>query len=152
MTYRSFRISTEDKKSVVVTETFDKTIDGVTYTFDIETTWRWGSAVVSGEDLEESDFHQEGGFELTGWEIDDQNYDDGVALWFNYSDNFTDEMKEEVERLWEEDGYSGLEENEWYMCDVETWFYGPINVELLEERETEEEEESSSDKPKWPFS
>lgn len=151
MKRRSYKVSTEDKKSIVVTETFSKEIDGVWYSVDIETTWRWGSAVVSGDDLQESDIHQEGGFEITGWEVDDQQFDDGVACWFNYSENFTDEMKEEFESLWNEEGYSGVEEDGWWMDEVETWFYGPLSVELVEEVEVEEQPEDDT-KPKWPFS
>lgn len=152
MTYRSFKVSTQDKKSIVVTETFEKKVGDQWYRVDMENTWRWGYAIVSGEDLTEDDLKQEGGLEITGWEVDDQNYDDGVALWFNYSDNVTDEMKEEFERLWDDDGYSGVEENGWDLVDVETWFYGPLDIELVEEVETEEEPPSDSSKPAWPFS
>lgn len=154
MPYRTFRVSTQDKKSIVVTETFEKKVGDRWCRVDMETTWRWGSAVVSGEDLTEDDLRQENGLEITGWEVDDQQYDDGVALWFHYSDNVTEEMKQEFEQLWDDDGYSGVEENGWNLADVETWFYGPLNIELVEEVETEDDEGQSEDKPSsaWPFS
>ena len=153
MTYRSFKVATREKKSIVVTETFEKTIDGILYRVDMENTWRWGSAIVSGDDLTEDDLRQENGLEITGWEVDDQQYDDGVAMWFHHSDNTTEQMKEDFERLWDEDGYSGVEEDGWDLVDVETWFYGPLDIELIEEVETDEEEESD-EKPSsaWPFS
>lgn len=148
----TYKVSTRDKKSIVQTEIFIKTVDGVAYEARMENTWRWGHAVIS--DVEKDSIDPSGDLLVSDYCIEDQQYDDGVALWFYYSDNVPEEVREEFEQAWDEDGYSGIEENGWLSWDVETTFIGPLEVELIEEVEDEEDEDDDSIPNKqgtWPF-
>jgi len=152
-----YKVSTEHKKSIIHTEIFWKTIGDVKYEARIEQTWRWGYAIISDVEKDSIDLENPDGLLVSDYIIEDQDLDDGVALWFYYSDNVTDEMKEEFESVWEEDGYSGVEEKDWSMWDTELVFIGPLEVELLEETEDEEDDEpedtgkTTTPKSTWPF-
>lgn len=145
---KTFRVSTVEKKSIGSIETFEKVIDGVTYRADLENWYRWGYAIISGVDNEE-DLKQHDPLEITGYEIEDQDFEDGVAAYWHFSSNVTDEVKEEVERLWDEEGYYALEEAGWSHVDTETFFHGPLEIELVSEEEDEQTDESP--KSAWPF-
>jgi len=41
----------------------------------------------------------------------------------------SDEERERMDELWDEDGYDGWEGDGWYNDDTETWFYGPLSLE-----------------------
>lgn len=144
------KISTLDKKSIGCTETFEKIIDGETYRVDLEQWWRWGYVIVD-ENADEIDVSNPDGLIVTDLSINDQSFDDGVSLYFYFSQNMTDELKKEVEELWDDEGYWGLEEAGWEMIDTETVFHGPLEVENLGDT-VEEEEQPDDGKPKWPFS
>lgn len=146
-----YKISTEEKKSICQEEIFTRTVDGVDYEVRMEQWWRWGYVIISGVEKDEIDPTNPNGLLVTDYSIEDQDLDDGVSLWFNFSENTPDEMKEEFEAAWDEDGYSGIEDLGWSQWDTEMTFCGPLNVELVEEVE-DEEEEDSGDKPTWPFS
>lgn len=149
---KTFKVSTLEKKSIGTTETFEKVVDGVTYRADLEHWYRWGYVILSGVENQE-DLTQHDPLEVTGYDIEDQDFDDGVAAYWHFSDNVTDEMKEEVQTLWDEEGYSGLEENDWSHVDVETYFHGPLEVELISEEPDEEDRTGETVAPKsaWPF-
>lgn len=147
-----YKISTEDKKSIIHTEIFHKTIDGEHYEVRMEQTWRWGYAVVSDVEKDSIDLENPDGLLVSDYCIEDQDLEDGVALWFYYSDNVTDEMKEEFETTWDEDGYEGVENKDWSLWDTELVFIGPLNVELVEEVEDDDDaEENVVSKGTWPF-
>ena len=147
-----YRISPKDKKSIIHTEIFWKTIGDEKYEVRMEQTWRWGHAVVSDIEKDSIDPENPDGLLVSDYCIEDQDMDDCVALWFYYSDNVTDEMKEEFETTWDEDGYSGVEEKDWSLWDTELVFIGPLEVELEEEVEDEEDDsEPVVSKGTWPF-
>lgn len=146
-----YKISTEDKKSIIHTEIFTKTVGDQYYEARIEQTWRWGYAVISDVEKDSIDPQNPDGLLVSDYSIEDQDLEDGVALWFYYSDNVTEEMIEEFEAAWDEDGYQGIEDKDWSQWDTELVFIGPLNIELVEEVEDEEEEESPPAKGTWPF-
>ena len=147
----TYKISTQEKKSIVHVETYTKTIDGEECEVKIEQTWRWGYVIIS--DVEDAiDPANPDGLMVTDYSIDDQDLDDGCSLWFYFSDNTPEEARELFESAWDEEGYSGIEDLGWNQWDTEICFHGPLDVELLEQIEEEEEPEESSDKPTWPFS
>jgi hypothetical protein len=152
MTTSTYRISTQEKKSIVQVETFTMTKDGEDYRVDMEQWWRWGYVVISEvEDTIDPD--NPDGLMVSDYSIDDQDLNDGVACYFNFSDNVTDEIKELFEQAWDEDGYSGVEDLGWMQWDMEMCFHGPLEVELLEQVESDESEEPADpSKPVWPFS
>ena len=145
----AWKIETATKKAIVVTETFFKTDGDQTYRMNIETTWRWGHVIVS-DDVHDLDLVNEDGLEVSGFDIEDQEYDDGCALWFTFSDNVPEEIRELAESAWDEEGFYGLEELGWSHDDTETWFWGPLTIEDLG---GDEEPEEPKEQPKgtWPF-
>lgn len=145
----SWKISTKDKKSVVVTETFLKEVDGEVFRAEMETTYRWGHVIVA-DNCKDLDIENDGGLYLGQFDIEDQEQDDGVACWWTYSDNVTDEMKQEVEAAWDEDWYEGLENADWELDDTEVWFYGPLEVVDLGGEENKVGE-TVAPKASWPF-
>ena len=54
--------------------------------------------------------------------------DDGVWLQFEGSKNVTEEMLSEFEELFEEDGYSGVEEADWVDHDCEIFINTGLNI------------------------
>ena len=42
--------------------------------------------------------------------------------------NLSEEDRAEVEALWEEDSYSGLESNGWSNSETEAWLFGPLEI------------------------
>jgi hypothetical protein len=147
---KTFKVSPSQKKSICTTEIFEKTVDGVTYRAELENWYRWGYAVISGVE-DETELTENETLEVSGYSIEDHSFDDGVAAYWYYSSNITDEMKEEVETAWDEDWYDGVEEHGWTLIDTETYFHGPIEVEFVSEEVDEDEEEVDPSKPKWPF-
>lgn len=145
----SWKITTKDKKSVVVKETFIKEVNGETFWAEMETTYRWGHAIVA-DNCKDLDLQNDGGLYLGQFDIEDQDQDDGVACWWSYSDNMTDELKEEIEAAWDENWYEGIENADWYHDDTELWFYGPLEAEDLGGDEIKPEE-TNTPKASWPF-
>ena len=147
----TYKVSTLDKKSIVETYIFHKTIDGELYEARCEQTWRWGYSTISGVEKDSIDTENPDSFVVTDYETEDGDLDDGVALWFYYSDNVTQEMREQFEAAWEDSWFEGVENLGWEQWDRELVFYGPLEVELLEEVEDEEQEYSPPQPGKWPF-
>lgn len=153
---KTFKVSTTQKKSIGCTEIFEKTVDGVTYRAELENWYRWGYVILSGVE-DEASLQDHDPLEVTSYDVEDQNYEDGVAAYWNYGSNVTDEMKEEMEAAWDEDWYDGLEELGWYMIDTETYFHGPLELELISEEADPEgdiDDEGVGDAPPkstWPF-
>ena len=50
-----------------------------------------------------------------------------------YFKEFVDVDEEYVDTLWNEDGYMALEDDGFEMTDVETVFYGPLEVKEINE-------------------
>ena len=151
-----YKVSTQEKKSIVHVETYRKTINNEQYVVEIEQTWRWGYVIISGLEKDEINPENPDGLLVTDYSIEDQDLSDGCSLWFNFTSGTPDEERDLFEQAWDEEGYSGIEELGWMQWDTEIAFHGPLDVELLEEVEDEDEEEDDSDdgqsKPAWPFS
>jgi len=126
----TYNIKTLQKKNVWETETWQ---DAETNRwFDKVEMYRWGEVVIYTDeplDIEEAS-KNENGFWITLYEIEDQSFDDGCALYFK---EFVDVDEEYVDTLWNEDGYMALEDDGFEMTDVETVFYGPLEVKEINE-------------------
>lgn len=147
----SCKISTLDKKSIVVTEYYTKRVGDEVYRFDVETVWRWGYAIVE-EDADDIEIH-DNELVVTDYSIVDQDYQDGTSLFWKFSDNVPDEVREDIEFFLEENDYSQVEELGWWLDDVVTVFIGDLEIEQLDDDEEEEEEPVvDPNKPTWPFS
>jgi hypothetical protein len=149
---KTFKVSPQDKKSIGCTEIFEKTVDGVTYRAELENWYRWGYAIISGVEDETELAQEHGTLEVSGYTIEDHSFDDGVAAYWYYGNNVTDEMKQELEAAWDEDWYDGVEELGWTLIDTETYFHGPLEVEFIsEEVEEDSTGETVAPKASWPF-
>lgn len=128
---RVYKISTTEKKNIRQVEQWgsDK------YSFDIEQWWRWGYVTIEVRDDEEFDIEaiteNKNGFWATDYSIIDQEMDDGVAMDINTYGN--EELREEVDAMFEDEGYLSLEEAGYSCEDIETTFFGKLEVELLEQ-------------------
>lgn len=145
----TYKISTLEKKSICQEETFTKTVGDQSYEVRIEQWWRWGYVVISEVD-HTLDADNPDGLVVSDYCIEDQDLNDGVALYFHYSKNVSDEEKELFESAWEEDGYSGIEDIGWSQWDTETTFVGPLEIELIEQTDDEPEPVQPT-KGTWPF-
>lgn len=147
----TYKVSTLDKKSICQEEIFQKIVGNEVFEVRMEQWWRWGYVVLSEVAKDEIDADNPNGLLVTDYSIEDQDLNDGVALWFTYSENMTEEDKQQFESAWEEDGYGGIEELGFNPWDVEMTFVGPLEVELLEEQDEQPSDEQPT-KGAWPFS
>ena len=61
-----------------------------------------------------------------GAELD--SMDDGCYMDWEWDDAMSEEDWAEVEKLWEDDSYDGLESNGWTNTETEAWLYGPLEI------------------------
>lgn len=127
----TWKISNYHKKNCVEVQIWNK--DGKTFTYSEG--FRWGTFYKEDDDRPDVDLKNEDGFEpyFDDWEL--EMMDDGCWGEFDFPDSFTDEERAEIERIWEEEGYSGLEEAGWCNDDTEVYLNGPL---LLENEDTGE--------------
>ena len=148
---RTFIVKTLEKKSVVSRE-FWETDQPDPFTgrkaFVAEELFRWGEAVISvPDDDEEFDdletlMQNENGFCPQWYDVEDQNLDDGCALDFETivpgpgTEEYEEVSVEEIEQLWEDNRYEAFEEAGYEFTDVEVMFYGPLEIEEINDEET----------------
>ncbi len=84
--------------------------------------------VTSGPDI---DLANPDGLEVfaTDYDFELDSLDDGWYGDVEYPEDMSDEERERLEELWDEDGYDGWESEGWTNDDTETWFYGPLSLE-----------------------
>lgn len=124
-----WKISTVDKKSVVDNWLFIKDGDEEKWA-KIEEHWRWGHVIVESVKKPKIGKNADG-FNIYSYDVWDQETDDGVGTWFTYSDNVTEEEREEFESLYYE-GYDVLNDAGWMDEENDRMFYGPVNIEPYE--------------------
>ena len=124
----TYTVSTKEKKSVEEREIWvkdDLTIIRISG-------FRWGSYSVEVDDDEELDIDPENpdGIDMNccGYDSELISMDDG---WYGdvvYPESMSDEERERMDALWEEDYYSGWEGDGWMQTDTEAMFYGPLEI------------------------
>lgn len=153
-TFTTYNVKTVEKKNVYTTTTYSMPEEGIASnkTFYIDEMYRWGEAVLEVEGdfiLEESEDSYNDPLYLDHHTIIDQNFDDGCSLEFRFEeeDEWTEEEREYVEKLFENDYYNAFDEHGIYCDDFQARFYGPLEIEKghVEEREVEEVRGT------WPF-
>lgn len=119
-------------------------------TFYMEEWYRWGRCIVESDtEPTVSDEPYTIPFELSDYEVQDQESDDGCTLDFVFPEDegWTEEEKQFVQDLWDEGAWSSLEENDMYTDDCDTEYYGPLEIVCIDS--------TPSEKPKatggWPF-
>lgn len=127
-------IKNTDKKSVYCTETWYN--DETDESFYIEEMFRWGETVLwlDEDDLKEiqNDIAEGNPIIVSHYTIEDQNLDDGCAMDF-YSAEDDQELVERVEKIWENDFYSGLEDAGFFQEDAEVVYHGPCTIEEVKD-------------------
>jgi hypothetical protein len=100
--------------------------------------YRWGTFTVEtndGEPPEDIDPENPDGINMydyfsdnadNGAELD--SMDDGCYMDWVWDEKMSEEDQAEVEQLWEEDSYSGLEGAGWYNSETEAWLFGPLEI------------------------
>lgn len=135
-----WKVSTQHKKSVEEHELWEK--DGMVVRRI--SGFRWGTWTVETNDDEPPVLDQLEGpggdainmydyFEHNVENIEMEMLDDG---WYGdviWPDDMSDEERQRLEDLWEEDAYSGWEGDGWVNYETECWASGPLDIEKLED-------------------
>lgn len=125
-----YRITPLEKKSIVQTTTY-KTGDPSHMSKDDklvarEETFRWGYAIVEAN---KKDLPKDDEIVVSDYNLIENDYQDGVAVYWEYSDNVTDEEKESIENAFDEDGDDGIEKLGWHYFDNEDKIIAPFKIE-----------------------
>lgn len=148
-----WEVKTLDKKNVFQRTTFTVPSDGEIAAgkiFYMVEWYRWGRCVVRSNEkpthIEEESYQIP--FELGNYDIEDQELDDGCSLDFMFEDEdgWTEEEKQYIHNLWEEDGWLSFEEHGIEADDCDIDYYGPLEITCIDET-------IDPEKPKgtWPF-
>jgi len=92
--------------------------------------FRWGTWECESDEKPDIDLNNPDGYELmfTEYDWDMVMIDDGCWLEWNWPEGMSDEERERIEQLWEEDWFEGLESDGWANDETEHWIYGPIKL------------------------
>jgi hypothetical protein len=108
--------------------------DKTFYYATLETGWRWGKFQVSLDADEVKQVTDTGRIELTECEDFEMLYcDDGCWSDWSFSANTPESVKEDVIEIWAENGWSGLEENDWVDYDIEFSIDNGVVLEKAED-------------------
>ena len=121
-----WKISTVDKKNVVDHWYFVKNGDDNKWA-KVEEHWRWGYVIVESKKKPVFDDNADG-FNIYEYDVYDQETDDGVGTWFEYSDAVTAEEQAEFQNAY----WEGLEEVNnagWMDEENDRMFFGEVTVE-----------------------
>lgn len=142
-----------EKKSVYTCTTYympDESEVAPGKVFYMKEMYRWGHCIVRSDEkpAQHPTDPYSFPFELSEYETEDQESDDGCSLYFEFGDEWTEEERQYVEDLWEEDQWSAFEENEIYADDCDTEYVGPLEVTCVDETP---EPETPKPTGGWPF-
>ena len=135
------KVTNEIKKSVIEVETWTNLDKQVAV--DIETGWRFSTYTLDLQEQDEPiDPENKHGFIVTDYQIEDMDSSDSFSFSFNevwrmngdepLTEDEQGDIIAELETLWEDGGWSALEEAGWDHYDTETFIYGPLIVEEVE--------------------
>lgn len=138
-----YRITPLEKKSIYAHyEMFRDNADGSTSWFNLDDTYRWGQGFIEEDmdcNLPYDDDDTAYCDPAAGWGAE---LEDGVGSWFEFSDDLTDQEKQDIEEAYSENGagwiYDG--EHDWQEEDASIIVLGPFKVDLCEEDGTVIEE------------
>lgn len=150
-----WEIKTAEKKNVFQRTHFVVPDDGnvaAGKTFYMEEWYRWGRCVVRTDDKPtiNEDYYKIP-FDLNDYYVEDQECDDGCSLDFAFDeqDDWTEEEEQYIRDLWEQDSWMSFEEHGIQSDDCDTEYYGPLEIECVDD--TPEPEEKPATKGTWPF-
>lgn len=150
-----WEIRPEEKKCVYMRTTYyvpDDSEVAAGKCFYIDEMYRWGRCVVRSniKPTQHPDDPYSFPFDLSEYEVEDQESDDGCSLDFVFddADEWTEEEKQYIEGLWEEDSWSAFEDNGIYADECDTQYYGPLEVTCVDETPEPEKPKATGG---WPF-
>ena len=127
----TWKLSTQHKKNAVERSIWTK--DG--QIIIREEGYRWGTFYCESDEQPDIDLENDEGYNLTNseydWELD--SLDDGCWVEWDFPEDMDEEEQERIQSLWDEDFFEGLEGDGWVNDDTEYWFYGPLELEEIDE-------------------
>lgn len=148
-----WEVRPEEKKNVYTRTTYVVSSDSEVAAgkvFYMEEVYRWGRCVIRSD--EKPTYNTEDPysvpFELSDYEVEDQESDDGCSLDFKFEDDWTDEERAHIEGLWEKDQWYAFDDNQIYADDIDTKYYGPLEIVCIDDTPEVEAPKSTSG---WPF-
>ena len=127
-----YRVSTQDKKCVEEREIWTKGSDVIVRI----TGFRWGTVHLTTEGDEELgiDANNADGVNVydCGHDCDLDSLDDGWLSDTEWPQSMSQEERDRLQELWEEDAYDAWETEGWYNSETECWFHGSLDIEKLE--------------------
>lgn len=157
-----WQVSTNEKKSVEEHEFWTK--DGLT--IKRITGFRWGTFTIeTSDDNPPEDIDPENPDGINMYDYFSDNAENGAELdnlsdgWYGdveWPEELSEEERERLEELWEEESYSSWESDGWYNSETECWFFGELTIEKIGDSEPVEESSDDTDaeetpKGTWPF-
>jgi hypothetical protein len=129
-----WQITNLHKKSAVERQFWNK--DG--REFIKEEGFRWGIWECESDERPDIDLDNPDGYELTATEYDWEMIEmtDGCWVDWTFDSSFDEEEQEQIQELWDEEYFEGLEGEGWFVDETEQWIFGPITLKNLD---TEEE-------------
>ena len=149
-----------EKKSVIYhVEMFRENPDGSVSWFNLDETYRWGQGFIE-EDMDCNLPYKGANIAYTkqdaGWGCE---FDDSISIYFEFSDDISEQEKEEIEVLYHEGGASWLYdgEHDWQEEDSSVHVLAPFQISLCDNDGTVIEEhvtlkERPDPSTSWPFS
>jgi len=129
-----WQITNLHKKSAVERQFWNK--DG--REFIKEEGFRWGIWECESDERPDIDLDNPDGYELMAtdydWEMIEMT--DGCWVDWTFDSSFDEEEQEQIQELWDEEYFEGLEGEGWFVDETEQWIFGPITLKNLD---TEEE-------------
>ena len=147
-----YRIKPTDKKSIeAYYDVYIKDEQGNIRGWSVTELYRWGQGFVEDEsELPFSDDRYHSVDPTIGWGCE---LEDLCAVDFEFDDSFTDEEKEEMEKLWEDGGAGWLYDGDhkWEVEEDTITILGPFIVDKIDEDVYNESIETVELKPRPPF-
>jgi len=128
-------ITNDIKKNVIEVETWYHSEKDVYV--KAETGWRFASYTIEIDEDFKIDVDNKDGFCVTDYPYEDMDATDSFSFDFSSAYSLEKELTDEEEEviledilnIFDEDGWYGLESAGWSHEDTETWIYGPLVIE-----------------------
>jgi hypothetical protein len=126
-----YKLEPTVKKSIEERQHYTK--DGLTICYVIG--WRWGYYKFQTDEEPNIDLTNNDGIDIysINGEYVDHTYSDGVYSDWEWPDELSEEQREEILQVYEEDWDDGLYELGWREDDSEVWFFGELELTKEEE-------------------
>lgn len=146
-------VRTAEPKSVAEREIWTHPAKG---TIVRETLFRWGSYWVYTDDDQPPEFELTevpGGdgvadsvdMHFCGYDTELVSLNDGCHLIITWPVDMTEEERQHLEDVWDEDGFDGWEAQGWQNDDNEVWFWGELDIDRVEDSDDDEDDGHDDD-------